>query len=139
MTKEEMFDVFGDFDVEKHDAEARERWGNTEAYQESARRTARYGKQEWQRIKDEGERIQQRLAELMKSGHAPADAEAMDAAETHRQYIERWFYPCSPAMHRGVGELYVQDPRFTANIDRHHAGLAQFMRDAFRANAERAA
>jgi DNA-binding transcriptional MerR regulator len=57
--------------------------------------------------------------------------------ETHRQYIERWFYPCSRAMHRGLGELYVQDPRFTANIDRQHSGLAEFMRNAFRANAER--
>jgi DNA-binding transcriptional MerR regulator len=138
MTKEEMFEVFGDFDVDKHDLEARERWGNTEAYQESSRRTARYGKQEWQRIKEEGDRIQQQLAELMQSGHAANDPEVIDAAEAHRQYIERWFYPCSRAMHRGLGELYVQDPRFTASMDRQHSGLAEFMRNAFRANAERA-
>ncbi|HYX90234.1 MAG TPA: TipAS antibiotic-recognition domain-containing protein, partial [Myxococcaceae bacterium] len=64
--------------------------------------------------------------------------EVIEAAEAHRQYIERWFYPCSRVMHRGLGELYVQDPRFTANIDRHYSGLAEFMRNAFRANAERA-
>jgi MerR family transcriptional regulator, thiopeptide resistance regulator len=137
MTKEDMFEVFGDFDVEKYDAEARERWGDTEAYKESARRTARYTKQEWVRIKDEGERIQGRLAELMESGHGSADPEVMDTAEAHRQYIERWFYSCSRAMHRGLGELYVQDPRFTVSLDRHSPGLAEFMRNAFRANAER--
>ena len=45
----------------------------------------------------------------------------------------------STSRHRGLGELYVSDSRFTENIDRVRPGLAQFMRDAFRANAERAA
>jgi hypothetical protein len=61
----------------------------------------------------------------------------MDAAELHRQYISRWFYDCSRAVHRGLGQLYVDDPRFTANIDRVAPGLARYCREAFAANAAR--
>ncbi len=139
MTKEEMFEVFGDFDPTKYEAEAKERWGQTEAYRESARRTARYGTKDWEKIKAEGDQIQRELAARLEAGGAPTDPEAIALAEQHRSYIERWFYPCSPEMHRGLGELYVSDSRFTENIDRVRPGLAQFMRDAFRANAERAA
>jgi DNA-binding transcriptional MerR regulator len=137
MKKEEMFEVFGDFDPTKYEAEARERWGNTQAYKESAKRTSRYAKKDWEKIKAEGDRIQKELAAQLEAGRAPTDAEVMALAEQHRGYIERWFYPCSPEMHRGLGELYVSDSRFTENIDRVRPGLAQFMRDAFRANSER--
>lgn len=138
MTKEEMFEVFGDFDPAKYEDEARERWGNTEAYKESARRTARYTKKDWQQIKAEGEAIQRELAAQLEAGRAATEPAVMELAERHRAYITRWFYPCSHELHRGLGELYVNDPRFTANIDKLRAGLAEFTRDAFRANAERA-
>jgi hypothetical protein len=63
----------------------------------------------------------------------------MDAAELHRQYISRWFYDCSAAVHRGLGELYVADLRFTANLDKVAPGLADYCRQAFAANAARRA
>jgi DNA-binding transcriptional MerR regulator len=139
MTKEEMFEVFGDFDPTKYEEEARQRWGESEAYRESARRTSRYTKKDWEKIKAEGDHIQRELAARLEAGQAPTDPEVMALAEQHRGYIARWFYPCSLELHRGLGELYVSDSRFTENIDRVRPGLAQFMRDAFRANAERAA
>jgi len=106
---------------------------------ESAKCTAKYGRGEWQAIKAEGDRIQRAFADLLAAGKAPTDAAAMAAAEEHRRYIERWFYPCSRQMHAGVSELYVSDPRFTENIERIRVGLAQYMRDAIHANAERTA
>ncbi len=137
MTKEEMFEVFGDFDPSAHEAEAKERWGDTDAYKESARRTSKYGKREWQQIKSEAEQITRRLAEVMESGKPPASREAMDAVEAHRRHIDKWFYPCSKEMQRGLGEMYVADPRFSATYDRIRPGLSEFVRDAIRANAER--
>jgi len=138
MTKEEMFEVFGDFDPSKYEDEARQRWGESQAYRESARRTARYAKKDWEQIKAEGDHLQRELVARLEAGRAPTDLEVMALAEQHRAYIERWFYPCSLEMHRGLGELYVSDSRFTESIDRVRPGLALFMRDAFRANAERA-
>lgn len=139
MTKEEMFEVFGDFDPAKHEAEVQERWGQTEAYRESSRRTSRYNKKDWERIKAEGDQLQRDMAAQLEAGRAPTDPAVMELAERHRQYITRWFYPCSYEIHRGLGELYVNDSRFTDNIDRVRPGLARFTCEAFRANAERAA
>jgi hypothetical protein len=61
----------------------------------------------------------------------------MDVAERHRLSIERWFYPCSYAMHTGLADMYEQDSRFAENIDKHGAGLTPFLSAAIRANAKR--
>jgi hypothetical protein len=58
-------------------------------------------------------------------------------AEAHRANISRWFYTCDYAIHRGLADMYVADPRFTANYDKRAAGLAVFVRDAIHANADR--
>jgi len=138
MSKEEMFEVFGDYDPTKYEVEAKERWGNTDAFRDSKKRIANYGKGQWRTIKAEGERIHLALADLLQTGMPPTDAAAMKFAEEHRQYIEHWFYPCTHRMHAGVAELYVSDSPFTENIDRLCPGLAQYMRDAIRANSDRA-
>jgi DNA-binding transcriptional MerR regulator len=137
MSKEEMFEVFGDLDPSKYEDEVQQRWGETDAYRESKKRTARYKKQDWLQLKAEGDAITQKLAELMSAGVKASDTRAMDVAEEHRRYISRWFYPCSPEMHRGLGEMYVADSRFTENIDKVKRGLAKYWRDANTANAAR--
>jgi hypothetical protein len=119
-----------------HEAEAR--WGETEPYRESRRRTRSYTKRDWLMIKAESEQITGALAAAKAAGEAPASAAAMDAAETHRQHISRWFYDCSPEMHRGLGDMYVADERFAASYEPIAPGLAAYIRDAIAANAGRA-
>ncbi|NNF70556.1 MAG: MerR family transcriptional regulator [Acidimicrobiia bacterium] len=137
MSKEEMFEVFGDFDPAEHEAEARERWGDTDAHKESSRRTSQYTKDDWVTIKAEADAIEERLAELLRSGADPSGGEAMAAAEAHRQHIDSWFYPCSSAMHVNLAEMYVADARFAEHYDSREPGLATFVRDAIKANAIR--
>jgi len=138
MDKDDMFQVFGDFDPADYEDEVKERWGDTDAYKESARRTKSYTKADWQRYKDEAEANGLAIAALMDAGVPPTDPRAMDAVEEHRLLIDKWFYPCSHEMHRGLGEMYVADPRFTKNYEKIHPGMAQYVSDAIRANAERA-
>ena len=137
MRQSEMKQMFEGFDPAQYEAEVEQRWGDTDAYKESKRRTARYTKADWQEIKRESEDIFAGLTALMTAGEPPDGAKAMDVAEAHRQHITRWFYDCPRAMHRGLGRLYVDDPRFTANIDKAAPGLAEFAARAFAANAER--
>jgi DNA-binding transcriptional MerR regulator len=139
MTPQEKLGVFGDFNPEEHEAEAEQRWGETEAYKESMRRTKSYRKQDWETIRGEAAGIYKDLAALMNGGAAPTSPEAMDAAERHRGHITRWFYPCSLEIHRGLGEMYASDPRFTVNVDKFAAGLSGYCRAAFAANADRQA
>jgi DNA-binding transcriptional MerR regulator len=137
MTKEEMFEVFGDFDVEAHEAEAEERWGGSDAYKESSRRAARHTKADWERFKAESEQIGTDTARLMDEGVPADDPRAMDLAEQARLQIDTWFYPCSHEMHVGLAGMYIADPRFTATYERIHEGMARYWHDAIVANAAR--
>ena len=131
MTNDEMKKMFDGFDPARYEDEAKQRWGDTTAYAESARRTKSYGKAEWEEIKREADAIYAKLAALMGT---PVDDPAVQAVVAeHRAHIDRWFYPCSEEIHRGLGEMYVADPRFTANLDKIATGFAQFLRDAIAA------
>ena len=136
----EMLEVFGDSDPTAHQAEAQERWGNTDAWAESHRRTSAYTKADWLRMRAESGALMERFAAASAAGLAPDSTSVMDLAEEHRLHLERWFYPCAYAMHRGLGDLYVNDPRFAANLAKSAptvANFAAYLRDAIHANADR--
>jgi DNA-binding transcriptional MerR regulator len=137
MSTDETTAAFEGFDHAKYEEEAERRWGDGDAYKESKRRTARYTKQDWEAIKAEAGAIYERLAALMEAGTPATAPEAMEAAEAHRRHVDRWFYPCPREQHRGLGQLYVDDARFTAFFDRIRPGLARYACDAFAANAAR--
>ena len=137
LTPEERFELFGGGFSEEYEREAEERWGDTDAWAQSRRRTSAYTKEDWIRIKAEGEDVERRFAEALRSG-VPADSEqAMDLAEEHRQQISRNFYDCPPGMHAGLGRMYVEDERFAAQYERRAAGLAEYVSTAVQANAAR--
>jgi MerR family transcriptional regulator, thiopeptide resistance regulator len=135
-TRLEDTSMFEGFDPSEYEDEARERWGHTGAYRESARRTRAYGEAEWNEIRDESAAIVRELIELMRAGEPADGPAARAAAERHREHISRWFYPCSHPMHRGLGEMYVADERFTNTYERQAAGLATYFHDAIVANAD---
>jgi hypothetical protein len=137
LTPEERFEVFGENDPAQYDAEAEQRWGETDAYKESQRRASSYTKEDWLRIKAEGADVERRFAEALRSGVAADSEQAMDVAEEHRQHISRWFYDCPPEMHAGLGRMYVEDERFTAHYEQIAPGLAQYVSTAVQANAAR--
>ena len=137
LTPEERFEVFGDFRPEEYAPEAVQRWGESEAFKESQRRTARYGKDDWLRISAESGAIEQGFTEALTAGLATDSARALELAEAHRQHISRWFYDLGYAMHRGLAEMYIADPRFAEHYDRIAPGLARFVHDAILANATR--
>lgn len=130
--------MFEGFDHSGYAKEAEERWGETAAYVESRRRTSRYADADWARIKAEAEEIAQAFAKVMAEGQKTTSPEVIALAERHRQHLSRWFYECSPDMHRGLGEMYVADERFRENWDKRAPGLAEFVRDAIVANCDAA-
>jgi len=138
LTQQERFEVLGDFRPEEFAQEAADRWGDTDAYQQSRRRTSSYTKQDWVTIKAEGAAIEADLVAAFLAGAAPDDKASAAIAERHRQHIIRWFYDCGHAAHRGLGEMYVADERFRDHYDDLAPGLAGFVRAAIIANAEQA-
>ncbi|CAM5692094.1 hypothetical protein SALBM135S_00418 [Streptomyces alboniger] len=72
LTPEEKFEVFGDHDPEQYADEVERRWGCTEAYRESRRRSASYTKDDWQRINDEFAAVHARVGDLLAQGFPAA-------------------------------------------------------------------
>lgn len=133
MSNEDLLGVFGDFDPAEHEEEARERWGGTDAYEESARRTARYTKADWEQIARASAEVDQAFLALMAAGVAPDSPQAMEVAERHRSHISKWFYECTREIHAGLGQMYVADASFAERIDRAGKGLARYMSAAIEA------
>lgn len=132
MDENEMFEVFGDFDPSEYEDEVKERWGHTEAYRESARRTAGYKKEDWLRIKEQGGAVTDAMIALLDEGVPPEDPRVQKAIEGQWRWINDNFYSCPPEMIEGLGEMYVADPRFAKTYEDLKPGLARFMRDAMK-------
>jgi MerR family transcriptional regulator, thiopeptide resistance regulator len=146
MTHDEMIEGFDAFaeapeEIRAHQAkyadETRERWGDTDAYKESMRRTKKLRKEDWERMQQEAGAAEARMAELLAAGADPEGEDAMAGAEAMRQHIDTWFYSCSPEMHAGLADMYEADPRFTAHYEDRAPGLATFVARAIRANSRK--
>jgi hypothetical protein len=138
-THDEMKQLFGDSFKDEYQAEAQERWGETDAWKQSKSRTKRYTKDDWAQVKAEMEAVGAAFVAAKRSGEPATSEAAMDAAEAARLHIDRRFYDCSHDVHRNLGDMYIADPRFTKTYEDQEPGLAQYVRDAIHANADRAA
>jgi len=136
LTPEEKFEIFGPGYSEDYETEAEQRWGNTPAWSQSQSRTSAFSKQDWIEVKESGDDLNRRMAAALTTGATPGSVEAMDLAEEHRASIEK-FYDCPYPMHRGLGDMYLTDARFTKTYEDVAPGLAQWVRDAIHANADR--
>jgi hypothetical protein len=100
-------------------------------------RTKSYTAEDWKMFREEQSAIYRDAADAMNAGEKPHSDAVMDIADRHRLSIDRWFYPCSPAMHRGLADMYELDSRFAESIDKYGVGLTPFIAEAIRANARR--
>ncbi|MGG7177005.1 MerR family transcriptional regulator [Clostridium paraputrificum] len=132
MSKKDMFDGFDMSKIEEHKAkyaeETKEKYGDSDAYKESEKKTGKYSKEDWSRVMGEANEIYNKIANLMERG--PEDEEVQKLVEEWRNHITKNFYNCTPEIFAGLGQMYVYDERFTKNIDKVKPGLAQFLSNA---------
>lgn len=137
-TTDELREIFGNGFGEEYQQEAQDRWGETDAWKQSAARSKRYTKADWEQIKAEGEANMAEFVAAMEAGLPASSSEAMDAAEGARLHIHERFYDITPQFHRNLADMYIADPRFTKTYEDIRPGLAQYVHDAIHANADRA-
>jgi len=132
MNKKEVLGAFDMTEIEEHQKkyseEVKNKYGNTSAYKESNEKTSKYTKEDWNNIMKDWDIIYKKLANLMDKN--PDDKEVQEYIHQFREHISKNFYDCTPEIFRGLGELYVNDERFTANIDKYKTGLSKFLREA---------
>ena len=105
--------------------EARERWGDTQAYKESERRAASRTRAQEDEALAEMDAI---LEAFANARDQRAEGEQAQALVSRLQaHITARYYDCTDEILAGLGAMYVQDERFRKNIDRFGEGTAAFM------------
>lgn len=130
---EEGEPVMNEFDktqLEAYKAEAKARWGDTDAYKEHAEKTRSYEKDQWSSLAAELDLIFGDFALCMKQNAAADGEEAQSLVKRLQSHITKHYYTCTEQILFGLGQMYTADERFRANIDKHADGTAAFVRDA---------
>ena len=131
MTNEEKFEGF-DFSSNPYEQEARERWGD-QAVDQSNAKVGQMTKQEQSEMAAGMNAIYTKLAALRNG--SPASDEAQAAIKEWYDFLNK-IGSYSPEAFKGLGQMYVDDARFTNNIDKFGEGLAVFLRDAMAVYAD---
>lgn len=127
MTNEEKFEGF-DFSRNPYEEEARRRWGDR-AVDEANERVKSFTDAD----KEAFNELYRKLAAIR---HLPPDScEAQEAIGEWYRLLNR-IHTYTPEMFKGLGQMYVDDERFTKTIDAFGEGLAKFMRDAMAVYAD---
>ena len=101
--------------------EAKQRWGNTDAYKEFEQRDTDFSKSA--ALLDA---VFEEFAALNRDGVLPDSEPAKITVEKLQQCITDNFYTCTNEILAGLGQLYVADERFRKNIDKHGEGTAAY-------------
>lgn len=121
------FHVFSKSEIEQYKAEAKAKWGKTQAYCEYER------KQE--NGHDFGKTATQMMNLFVEIGTlrqlSPADKAVQEKIGALQKFITGNYYTCTTEILSGLGQMYVNDERFKHNIDRAGGeGTAEFVKRA---------
>ena len=112
--------------MKSYETEARERWGNTDAYREHEQKTKNYTKEKWAEANDGLMAIFAEFAACKNSGMSVDSAEVQALVAKLRAHITANYYTCTNEILAGLGNMYVSDERFKKNIDKYGEGTAEF-------------
>ena len=111
MKGKNVMNAFDNSEFEKFKAEAKEKWGKTEAFEEFESKNKNRGESENNLLGGEMMDIFRKLGEI----------------KNLQDFITNHYYTCTDEIFSGLGKMYVGDERFKENIDKAGgAGTAEF-------------
>lgn len=108
--------VFDRSKIDEYVRQAKEKWGNTEAFSE-------FGAKDAQRTDEEREQLQQQLLAIFAEfgtmrGKSPESPEVQAQVRKLQNFITEHMYNCTDTILRGLGKMYGGGGDFTMNIDK---------------------
>ena len=122
--------------MKTYEIEARERWGDTDAYREHKDKTKNYTKEKWAEANDGMMTIFAEFATCKDSGASSDSLEAQALVAKLQAHITENYYTCTDEILAGLGKMYVADERFEKNIDKNGEGTAEFAAEGIRIYVE---
>ena len=109
------FKPFDTTEMDNYAAEAKAKWGKTDAYKEYEQKAAGQNKE---KQKFDGDALMAKFAEIGKLRNLAPDApEVQEAVAGIQAFITAHYYNCTKQIFAGLGQMYVADDRFRQNID----------------------
>ena len=119
------------FDNSDFRKEAKEKWGQTQAYKEYEEK--QHSQQKQDALAAEMDHIMAEFAACMEKGAAPDSAQAQSLVKRLQEHIAENYYHCTNQILEGLGQMYIADERFKNNIDKHADGTSAFICEAITA------
>jgi len=120
----------------QYEVEAKQRWGETDAYKEHAEKTANYTKYKWQEVNDGLMSVLAKFTECMQNSNTADSIKAQELVIELQAYITDNYYTCTNEILAGLGQMYVADERFKENIDKQGVGTAEYVSQAIKEYCE---
>lgn len=123
------FTPFDRSELDEYAAQAKARWGKTDAYKEFEQKTAG---QTPAQMQSAGDALMAIFAQFGAIRHAsPASAEAQALVAKLQGFITEHYYTCTKPILLGLGQMYIAGDSMTENIDRAGGeGTAEFAHQA---------
>ena len=123
------FSPFDTTEIDRYAAEAKAKWGKTEAYKEFRQKT---GGQNKAQLQSTGDALMDIFVEIGAIRHlSPASQEAQALIAKLQNFITEHYYTCTKQILRGLGQMYIAGDSMTENIDKAGGiGTAQFTHEA---------
>jgi DNA-binding transcriptional MerR regulator len=132
MTDEEKFEGLKEKMIqeneEKYGEEVRSLYGD-EAVKASNAKFKNMTQEQYARMQTLSEEVNDTLRAALQTKD-PAGELAQKACALHKQWLMCTWDSYSPQAHKGLAQMYVDDPRFTAYYKKIGAGCAEFLREA---------
>ena len=115
--------------LDRYTAEAKAKWGNTEAWKEYEQKATG---QDVSQLQSTGDALMDIFAAFGAIRHSsPASQEAQALVSRLQSFITEHYYTCTKPILQGLGQLYIAGDSMTENIDNAGGeGTAQFAHDA---------
>lgn len=128
-------EVFDGFDHTQYEEEVSRRWGR-DAYEKGDRWWRSLSAEEKQDFMDRQADIARAFGDAARDGLAADSDEVQAIARRHVEWLSSTTTPTKQYV-TGLGQMYVDDPRFTVHYDKYGEGTALLVRDAITVYAER--
>ncbi len=124
----EIIKNFNKNDYKRYKDEAIKKYGDSAV--QSYKKTDKLDTTKWNSIQDEMKDLFSTLATYMDKD--VSDDSVQILVNDWRNYITDNFYDCTLEILKGLGELYISDKRFEANIDKTKIGLSNYFSKAIK-------
>lgn len=126
------FKAFDTSKLDSYAAQAKEKWGHTDAYRQSQQKTAGKTKEQ---LLETGEALMDIFREMGEIQSCdPASPEAQVLVGKLQSFITEHYYNCTKPILRGLGMMYIAGDEMTENINKAGGpGTAEFAHKAIEA------